>query len=184
MVVIEDQGIVRAVLAGKGDSYQRLMEKYQGRVAATITGVIGPRPEVEDLIQETFWQAYRSLDRFRGEASFSTWLLRIAVNKAIDFQRRRREECYYLTVDDTSLAQIPSSEEEPEPLLLAKERQERLYRYLDRLPPLYRQVLRRHYLDGFSYREIAGEAGVPVKTIESRLYRARKMLRSIWQHHN
>ena len=53
MVVIEDQGIVRAVLAGKGDSYQRLMEKYQGRVAVTITGVIGPRPEVEDLTQET-----------------------------------------------------------------------------------------------------------------------------------
>ena len=57
-------------------------------------------------------------------------------------------------------------------------------RYLDRLPPLYRQVLRRHYLDGFSYREIAGEAGVPVKTIESRLYRARKLLRSIWPRHN
>lgn len=184
MVVIEDQGMVRAVLAGKRESYRRLMEKYQGRVAAAITRVIGPRPEVEDLIQETFWQAYRSLGRFRGDASFSTWLLRIAVNKAIDFQRRRREECYYLIADDTPLAQIPSSEEQPEPLLLAKEQQERLYRYLDCLPPLYRQVLRRHYLDGFSYREIAGEAGVPVKTIESRLYRARKLLRALWLRHS
>ncbi len=160
------------------------MEKYQGRVAATISRVIGPRTEVEDLVQETFLQAYRSLGRYRGEASFSTWLLRIAVNKAIDYHRRCREERYYQTVDDTPLAQIPSTEGEPEPLLLAKEQAERLYQYLDRLPPLYRQVLRRHYLDGFSYREVAGEAGVPVKTIESRLYRARKLLRSIWPRHN
>jgi RNA polymerase sigma factor (sigma-70 family) len=92
LVLIEDQGMVRAVLAGKRELYRRLMEKYQGRVAAAISRVIGFRPEVEDLVQETFWQAYRSLGRFRGEASFSTWLLRIAVNKAIDFQRRRREE--------------------------------------------------------------------------------------------
>lgn len=184
MVGIEDQGVVRAVLAGKRELYRRLMEKYQGRVAAAICGVIGRRTEVEDLVQETFWQAYRSLGRFRGESSFCTWLLRIAVNKAIDFQRRCREERCCQTVDDTFLALLPSSEGEPEPLLLAKEQAERLYRYLDRLPPLYRQVLRRHYLDGFSYREVAGEAGVPVKTIESRLYRARKLLRSIWPRQN
>lgn len=180
MVIIEDQGMVREVLAGKREAYRRLVEKYQGRVAAAISRVIGFRPEVEDLVQETFWQAYRSLGRFRGEARFSTWLMRIAVNKAIDFQRRRREERCYLAADHTPLAEI-SAQEEPEPLLLAKEQEERLYRYLERLPPLYRQVLRRHYLEGFSYREMAGEAGVPVKTIESRLYRARKLLRSIWR---
>jgi len=180
LVAIEDQGMVREVLSGKREAYRRLVEKYQGRVAAAIARITGPRPEVEDLVQETFWQAYRSLGRFRGEASFSTWLMRIAVNKAIDFQRRCREERRRLAADDVPLAEIPSSEEEPEPLLLAKEQEERLYRYLDRLPPLYRQVLRRHYLEGLSYREMAGEAGVPVKTIESRLYRARKMLRSIW----
>jgi RNA polymerase sigma factor (sigma-70 family) len=181
LVIIEDQGMVREVLAGKREAYRRLVEKYQGRVAAAISRVIGFRPEVEDLVQETFWQAYRSLGRFRGEARFSTWLMRIAVNKAIDFQRRRREERCYLAADHTPLAEISSAQEEPEPLLLAKEQEERLYRYLERLPPLYRQVLRRHYLEGFSYREMAGEAGVPVKTIESRLYRARKLLRSIWR---
>lgn len=172
--------MVRAVLSGKRELYRGLMEKYQGRVTAAISRIVGPRPEVEDLVQETFWQAYRSLGRFRGEASFSTWLLRIAANKAIDFRRRRRDEHYYLLDDDAPLALIPSREGEPESLLLAKEQAECLYRYLDRLPPLYRQALRRHYLDGFTYREVAGEAGVPVKTIESRLYRARKLLRSLW----
>ena len=108
MVIIEDQGMVREVLAGKREAYRRLVEKYQGRVAAAISRVIGFRPEVEDLVQETFWQAYRSLGRFRGEARFSTWLMRIAVNKAIDFQRRRREERCYLAADHTPLAEISS----------------------------------------------------------------------------
>jgi len=60
LVAIEDQGMVREVLSGKREAYRRLVEKYQGRVAAAIARITGPRPEVEDLVQETFWQAYRS----------------------------------------------------------------------------------------------------------------------------
>jgi len=176
----DDRGMVEAVLAGENELYRGLMEKYQGLVVATIARMVGRRPEVEDLSQETFWQAYRSLGRYRGESRFSTWLLRIAVNKSIDFLRRSREEKRRLTGLDQEVNRAQAVEEPPEGIVLAKERRERLDNYLQRLAPHYRRVLRRHYLDGYSYREIAREEGVPVKTIESRLYRARKLLRTLW----
>lgn len=176
----EDQGMVRAVLAGEREAYRRLMEKYRGVVFTAIARVVGFRPEVEDLVQETFWQAYRALGLFRGEARFSTWLLRIAMNKAIDFHRRRREESLSLEEFDREVNLVRAADQAPEKIILAKEQKERLYRHLERLPSYYRQALKRHYLDGFTYREMACEAGVPVKTIESRLYRARKLLRAMW----
>jgi len=180
LIAIDDRSMVKAVLAGEREIYRRLVEKYQGMVFAAISRITGPRPEVEDLAQETFLQAYRSLNCFRGEARFSTWLLRIAINKAIDFQRRRREEYKRLEGYARQLAFSPAPGDVPEEVVLARERQERLHGYLSLLPHHYRHVLKRHYLDGFSYREISHEAGVPVKTIESRIYRARKILRALW----
>jgi RNA polymerase sigma factor (sigma-70 family) len=180
LIMIDDRGMVDAVLAGEREAYRRLVEKYQGMVFAAISRITGSRPEVEDLAQETFWQAYRSLSRFRGEARFSTWLLRIAVNKAIDYHRRRCEEKKRLEGYVRQLAVQSKLEEVPEGIVLAREQRERLYSHLDRLPYHYRYVLKRHYLDGFTYREMAFEAGVPLKTIESRIYRARKIMRDLW----
>jgi RNA polymerase sigma factor (sigma-70 family) len=179
LIAIDDRRLVEAVLAGESDLYRRLIDKYQGLVFRTISGIVGARPEVEDLAQETFWQAYRGLRCFRGEARFSTWLLRIAVNKAIDFCRRRREESVSLEGCEP-WGRASAGDGAPERIVLEREQVEHLYRYLEQLPAHYRQVLRRHYLDGFSYREIAVEAKVPLKTVESRLYRARKMLRALW----
>ena len=180
MIAIDDRSMVEAVLNGEREAYRRLVEKYQNMVFAVISRITGSRPEVEDLAQETFWQAYRSLSCFRGDARFSTWLLRIAVNKAIDFHRRRREEQKRLEGYARQLALRPCLDDVPEGIMLARELQERLHSHLSRLPHHYRYVLKRHYLDGFTYREMARETGVPLKTIESRIYRARKMMRTIW----
>ena len=180
LIVIDDRSLVKAVLAGELEAYRTLVEKYQGMVFSVISRITGFRPEVEDLAQETFWQAYRSLPCFRGEARFSTWLMRIAANKAIDFLRRRSEEKKRLEGYARLMECAPLVGEAPEGIVLAREQQALLHGCLSRLPHHYRYVLKRHYLDGFSYREMSLEAGVPLKTIESRIYRGRKALRALW----
>ncbi len=178
---MNNSNIVEAVMAGEREMYRQLMEKYQKAVFAAIIRIIGSHHEVEDLVQETFWQAYRSLGRFRGDARFSTWLVRIAKNKAIDYHRRRKhssrsQEEYTGFIGRSRL----SYEEGPEDILLAKERREQIHSCLEQLPLYYQQVLQLYYLEDLSYKEMALEAGVPLKTIESRIYRARKLFRSLF----
>ncbi len=173
----DELDMIKAVLAGEKEMYQRLVEKYQDLVYSAIARLTGPCPEVEDLAQETFWQAYRSLPSFRGDSRFSTWLLRIAVNKALDYLRSNRREKRRVEVF-TRQVEL-KSEGGPEKELLQKEQQEYLHGILELLAPCYRHALKRRYLDGYSYREIAREAGVALKTVESRLYRAKKQLRML-----
>ena len=173
----DELDMIKAVLAGEKEMYQRLVEKYQDLVYSAIARLTGPCPEVEDLAQETFWQAYRSLPSFRGDSRFSTWLLRIAVNKALDYLRSNRRE--KRRVEGFTRQVELKSEGGPEKELLQKEQQEYLHGILELLAPCYRHALKRRYLDGYSYREIAREAGVAPKTVESRLYRAKKQLRML-----
>ena len=82
--------LLRAVKAGDATAYQGLVEKYQGRIYSMVYGMIRNREDARDITQEAFVKAYRSLGSFRLEASFYTWIYRIAMNLTIDFTRKRK----------------------------------------------------------------------------------------------
>ncbi|OIQ58582.1 ECF RNA polymerase sigma factor SigE [Moorella thermoacetica] len=131
----------------------------------------------EDILQETFIQVYRSLPRFRG-GSFKHWLARIATNKAIDWKRKFRQSLetmveYPEQVGGPGLNPGSSVEDE----VIYKETIANLLSLCQELPEDYRHTFTGFYLEGKDYRALATEGGVTVKTVESRLYRARKMLR-------
>ena len=86
----EDAILLKAVLAGDGTAYRGLVEKYQNRVYAMVYGMLRNREDARDITQEAFVKAFRNLEGFRLEASFYTWLYRIAMNLAIDFTRKRK----------------------------------------------------------------------------------------------
>lgn len=161
------------------ESFARLVEQYQGYLMAVILPVVRDSDQAQDVLQETFCQAYRSLPDFRG-GSMKAWLARIAVRKAVDWQRQRarhsREVCAVLP-EDYREAIAASAEEQ----YLEKSDRSRLQRMLQNLPPPYREDLAGHLLEGKSYRQLAEENGVSVKTVESRLYRARQKLREQWK---
>ena len=153
----DELDMIKAVLAGEKEMYQRLVEKYPGpglfgHCAADGSLSRGGRSGPGDLLAGLPFSAF-----FPGDSRFSTWLLRIAVNKALDYLRSNRRE--KRRVEGFTRQVELKSEGGPEKELLQKEQQEYLHGILELLAPCYRHALKRRYLDGYSYREIAREAG-------------------------
>jgi RNA polymerase sigma-70 factor (ECF subfamily) len=171
-----DGEIVDRVRNGETRLFDQLVRRYQDLVygmAAKFTG----GADAEDVAQEVFLKVFRSLAGFRGEAKFSTWLYRIALNQCADWLRRNRKP-------DRKAAAIEEAREvrdervDLEASLLEAEERDRLNRALDRLEARYRSVIVLLYYQKLPYEQIAAILEVPVKTVETRLYRARKALRA------
>jgi len=137
------------------------------RVAARIVG----SDEAEDVSQDAFLRAFHRLDRFRGDAPFRSWLLRITHNAALDHLARRRAEPVDPETLDTG---EPSAARPPADRLEVRERIERLERKLRGLSPQHRVVLVLRDAEGLTYEEIADITETPLGSVKARLHRARR----------
>jgi len=176
--------------AGKGDkeAFRELVERYQRRVLAVVVGMLHDREAALEVTQETFIKAYRSIDGFKGDASFYTWIYRIAVNLAIDYQRRewrkpilesgRGGEDEARTEDPIERAR--SEDPGADPFLAAKdaELRRRLREAIDELTPDHKAVILLRELEGLSYEEISRVMQCSKGTVMSRLHYARKKLQA------
>lgn len=174
-VAIEEQKIIDQVIAGDTQAFRPLVESYNRLVYTAVVNILRDPIAAEDIAQEAFLQAFLSLDKFCRQSSFSTWLVRIAVNKALDHLRRERARPGAADLTDA----IPSNAPTPEKVLLQEETLWQLREEVLKLPPIYRKVIYDFYFHKLSYKEIAAKEGVSEKTVESRLYRARGMLRQM-----
>ena len=146
--------------------------------------------DAEDLVQETFLNAFRALDRFEEGTNLRAWLFRILNNAFISQYRRRKRRPssslddvteYYL-YDHLAEGGIAPAQENPEEEALSRIGDERVLAALEELPVEFRQVELLADVEGFSYREIADILGIPIGTVMSRLYRARRRLQKVlWQ---
>ena len=163
------------MLAGNDAAFAQLLERYKNYVFAIIFPILRNKDDAEDAAQETFIKLYCSLYQY-SQGSFKSWLGRISVNTAIDLKRKRERELprenLLEGLPEDSLPQGPSVENE----LLGIE-EENLENLCRGLPERYRSVVYQYYVLEKSCREIAVAQGVAVRTIESRLYRSRKMIR-------
>jgi RNA polymerase sigma-70 factor (ECF subfamily) len=182
---VTDDRLIEATINGDNNAYRELVIRYQQLVFATIFRIVGDYQDAEDLAQEVFVKAYESLASFRGDAKFSTWLIKISTNKALDYRRRRHKQATCVVGDDIfdiDIANIERSsavhESQPELACIERESMTELQEYLESLPEVYRQVLYQSYIDELSCSEIAEKEGISVKTIASRIYRGKKLLRS------
>lgn len=176
--------------AGKGDkeAFRELVERYQRRVLAVVVGMLHDREAALEVTQETFIKAYRSIDGFKGDASFYTWIYRIAVNLAIDYQRREWRKPILDGVragDEESPGEDPierARSEDPaaDPFLSAKdaELRRRLREAIDELTPDHKAVILLRELEGLSYEEISRVMQCSKGTVMSRLHYARKKLQA------
>lgn len=170
---IEDLVAIKKVLAGDKQAFRPLVEANKRLVFTSVAKIVRDSDVAQDIAQEAFLQAYSSLVSFRGDSAFSTWLVRIAVNKALDYCRRQRVLPLRGEISDT----LPCNDPSPESEVLAKEEVWQMRQQIKALPAIYRRVIHQYYFQELSYREIAEGEGITVKTVESRLYRARAVLR-------
>jgi RNA polymerase sigma factor (sigma-70 family) len=177
--IITDHDLIQYILKGQTEYYRDLIHKYQKLVYFSILKIVdGDQEEAKDLMQDVFIAAYRSLKYFRHDSSFSTWIVKIAINRTLDFKKRKRPKTIS---EEQTLEHIAIPEDGPLEHVLKKEARYLMKERLNQLPLIYQQVIQDYYFNQLSYQEIALKEGVEVKTIESRLYRARSMLKQSWK---
>jgi RNA polymerase sigma factor (sigma-70 family) len=169
-----DEQIIEGVRAGQDRLFGELVHRYQDPVYAMALRMVGGPHDAEDIAQEAFLRVHRGLEGFRGNAKFSTWLYRITCNLCTDWLRKNRRRRTAALEDAGELADTGP---ETEPGLLQREDRRLLREALDVLQERYRSIVVLHYWQGMPYQQIAEVMGMPVKTVETRLYRARRLLR-------
>jgi RNA polymerase sigma-70 factor, ECF subfamily len=175
----DDAALVRELQrTGDEDLFRTLVLRHKRRVFRLAAAVLGPghEAEAEDLTQEAFLLVFRKLDSFRGDSAFSTWLLHLTRNLAID--RRRHADHRRPHVSDDALATLPAvgGGADPEEAASASQQSERLLRQVERLPDPQRTVVYLHYWMESPVAEIAELLELKRETVKSHLFRARQRL--------
>lgn len=173
--------LIEKAKSGHEDSFSQLIDIYKNYIFAIILNFIKDYNEVENIAQEVSLQIYVSLPNYNQE-NFKGWIGRIATNKSIDWLRKKKAKFKDQALEDDQIERIAvETKDNPEAILVEKEQREELFKALNSIPDIYRLALEKFYFEEKSYEEIANEEGVTTKTVASRLYRAKILLKEKWR---
>ena len=177
-----DAELVARVQQGDKKAFDLLVLKYQRKVLRLLARMVRDPHEVEDVAQETFIKVYRALPQFRGESAFYTWLYRIAINSARNWQAARgrrpstpntRETEDGETFNETDNLTDNST---PESMVASREIAETVNAAIQALPEELRTAIVMREMEGMSYEDIAQSMDCPIGTVRSRIFRAREAI--------
>lgn len=177
---LPDTTVVERVLKGEKELFEILLRRYNQRLFRIIRSYISLEDDVQDVMQEAYVKAYTKLEQFNNEASFSTWLIRIGINEALQFLRKskRRSTNYGPTESLESIFQLPDTNQmSPEKQVIRNETRLLVERAVDLLPEKYRVVFVMHQVEGLSNPEIASCLQLTDSNVKVRLHRAKTMLK-------
>jgi RNA polymerase sigma-70 factor (ECF subfamily) len=175
---MEERQLVRLAQDGSPTAFEELVTKYQPKVFSMALSFTRNRDAADDLAQEIFLKAYLALPRFHGKSEFGTWLYRISMNHIKDFLRKkgRAKEVSLDDVGELSLSdkeQTEKADQERE----TEARRTLVQRFVQSLPEKYRVILTLRDIQGLAYEDISRILRLSPGTVDSRLHRARRMLR-------
>ena len=180
-LIHEDEALIAAALAGSPHAWEKLVKRYESRVFNQGLRLMGNPSDAMDLLQEVFLGVYRNLHRFRGDAKFSSWLFRIAHNKAIDLSRRKRLLAGTppnAGGEADPLEGLPADrQQEPEISLMRSELNQRIVERLSQLPLAQRLVVELKVFQSMTFEEIADMQDISENTAKTRFYAALKKLK-------
>lgn len=173
-----DSALISEFKAGDKAAFDALFEKYQAKIIRLVGHYIRDASESNDITQEVFIRAYQSIDQFRGESSFYTWLYRIAINTAKNhLALKSRSSCFNVTDEQlenwNARRETNREASTPEGVLISYETEEQFFNILCHLPLDLRTAITLREQEGKTYEEIAEIMGCPIGTVRSRIFRAR-----------
>jgi RNA polymerase sigma-70 factor (ECF subfamily) len=182
---LADAEIARRVAVGDHVAFELLMRRYNRTLYRTARSILKDDAEAEDTVQEAYLLAYRSMDKFRGDAKLSTWLTRIVVNEAIARSRKSSRRAEIIRLDGGTKWDSEAAEEnmngatpeQPERAALRAETRCLLEKKIDQLPDAFRTVFMLRAVEEMTVEEAAACLGIPEATVRTRFFRARSLLR-------
>lgn len=176
-----NEKLIEKAKNGDHHAFRIIVKTYQTHIFRAVFAVLQNQKDAEDATQEAFLKIYTSLPSY-DDQGFKTWITRIAVNHAIDFKRKikRYREDLNEEIDltgNTTTLQTKSAEYD----VLKRLKKEHVRERIQDLPINYRDVIIGYYIEEKSYQQLAEEQQVKVKTIETKLYRARQWMRKHWK---
>jgi len=175
----EDHALVLAAREGSQEAFRTIVERYSPRLYDVVLRIVRERADAEEVVQETFFRAWRNLGRFQFDSALFTWLYRIAVNAAVDLaKKRKRRQQLSLDAGETPLHEgLPGDEPAPSAALERDEAVAWVRAAVDALPEPFQSILVLREYGDLSYEQLSEVLGVPKGTVESRLFRARLRMR-------
>ena len=187
-LVNEDEALIAAALNGSTYAWEKLVKRYETQIFNYSVRLTGNSSDAMDLMQEVFLGVYRNLHRFRGDAKFSSWIFRIAHNKAVDMIRRRRLLSNQLRIYDDEfdiLDILPGvTGNEPDEKLSTQQQNGKITRMLARLSLEQRLVVEFKVFQSLTFDEIAVMQDISANTVKTRFYTALKKLKAVSEESN
>jgi RNA polymerase sigma-70 factor, ECF subfamily len=180
---VTDEEIVKLILKGNKDKYADIIERYEAKLFGYIKHLINQsNDEVEDMLQEVFISAYVNLQGFDTKKNFSSWIFRIAHNKAVDYFKKKRP----LVVinkpekeEDDWIENMPSRDKLYEEIEIEKEQNREIRKAVEKLELKYRETIILYFYENKSYEEISDILHIPTSNVGVILHRAKKELKKI-----
>ena len=178
-----DLALVRRAKKGDYRAFDLLVLKYQSRIVSIAFKFVKEIQLAEDISQEAFIKAYRSIDSFREESAFYTWLYRITANTAKNYLvskgRRKESSISEMSISENDdFYELPTNDS-PEQILMAQSLKDTIHDALSNLPEDTRTALSLREFEGLNYEEIAEIMNCPVGTVRSRIFRGREALENL-----
>jgi RNA polymerase sigma-70 factor (ECF subfamily) len=179
---LDEKQFITDLQKGSQSAFRHLVDTFQNKVFNTVLSIVHNNEEAEDASQEVFIEIFESVGKFKGEAKLSTWIYRIATNKAIEHHRRKKasKRFAFLTSlfgENDEIVHHPADFEHPGILLENKERAKLLFKHINQLTDNQKVAFTLCNIEGLNYQEISDVMQLSMSSVESLLFRAKTNLR-------
>ncbi|MEM5566991.1 sigma-70 family RNA polymerase sigma factor [Psychroserpens sp. AS72] len=178
MTTNNDQILINQIIEGDANAFSVLVDRYKSLVFTLALRMLKNREEAEEVAQDTFIKTYKSLDRFKGDSKFSTWIYRVCYNTCLDRIKKNKKHLNDVEINEFTAHEVKTIDNALTNIE-AKEQEKAIQRCIESLPSEDSFLLTLYYFDDLSLDEISKVVGITANSIKVKLFRCRKKLATI-----